>query len=102
MVQSLSHRQCCAVAAEVDDRQVVAHLVSPVTAILRVAVPELAVAVVAPALHRTTVEDHTHQIVAGKDRQCRAAGAEIDDRQVVAHLLETGTTIIRVAVPELA
>ena len=87
---------------KVDHREAVAHLAGPVTTGVRVAVPELAVKIVAPALHRSVLEDRTGEVPSGSDHDRCWAGTKVDHREAVAHLAGPVTAILRVAVPELA
>ena len=54
-----------------------------------------------PALYRAVVEDRARRVVARSDRHSRTPGAEVDRRQVVAHVRGRTAAIARVAVPEL-
>jgi hypothetical protein len=47
------------VRAEIYSGQVIAHLTRPITAIVRIAKPELAIVVAPPTLHRFVVEERT-------------------------------------------
>ena len=85
-----------------NSRQRVAHLPRTVPAINRVAVPQLAVAVRAPALERPVVQHRARVRIARRDRHRRAPHPQRNSRQRVAHLPRTVPAINRVAVPQLA
>src|SRR4029077_14189993 len=88
--------------AQVHDGQGVAHLAGLIAAVFQVLDAGLADAVVAPALHLAAIEQHTGVVRAPGDRLHRPSGAEVDEREVVAHLTRDVAARARVAVPELA
>ena len=89
-------------AAQVNDGQVVTHLSVMVAKGVGVTVTELALVVVAPALHVATVENRTRMLVTGADRNRGAACAQVDNGQVVTHLSVIVTKGVGVTVTELA
>ncbi len=91
-----------ATGAEVDRRQVVAHLTRAVTAVGGVPLTELPGAVLAPALHGGGVEDRARVVAAGCDRCRRAAGTEVDGGEDGTHLTGHVAAVDRVAETELA
>ena len=67
-----------------------------------VALPQLAVRVVPPALQDPAVEDRAGVGVAGADRDRGSPGPEVDGREVVPHLVLAVADAARVAYPESA
>ena len=88
--------------AEIDRRKVVAHLAALVAERVRVAEPELAVVVQAPAFDLVGQEQRTSVLPAGRDGRRAHARAEVDERKVVAHLVDIVAIVLRVAVAQLA
>ena len=69
MVVAGGDRKGGAAGAQADVGQGVRHLVGAVASVVRVAKPELAVAVVAPTLDAAVVQDGAGVVVAGGDRK---------------------------------
>ena len=94
-------------AAELDVRKVVAHLALLVTGYLHVhagnpADAKLAIMVLAPALGRAAGEHRARVLHARGDSDGHRSAAEVDRRQVVAHLTSCAATVVHVTVAELA
>ncbi len=98
LVRGQLHRE----VVEVDEAQVVAHLVRVVAPVGGVALAEPARAAVAPALELPVVEAGAGALRAQAQVGGRAPGPELGDREVVAHL--AGPVAVRggVALAELA
>ena len=90
------------VRAEIYSGQVIAHLIRPITTIVCIANPELAIVVVTPTLHGIVVEERTRVPVTHRDCRCRTTCAEIYSGQVIAHLTRPITAMVCIANPELA
>ncbi|CAB5064767.1 unannotated protein [freshwater metagenome] len=88
--------------AEVDRRKAVAHLAGVVPAVVRIAETKVRVSVVAPALDRVVVEEHTAVDASGAHDFGDASGAEVDGGEVVSHLAGVVAPVARVTEPQLA
>ena len=93
-------------AAELDVRKVVAHLALLVAVLVMVhgnlADAKLAAKVLAPALGRAAGEHRARVLHARGDSDGHRSAAEVDRRQVVAHLTSCAATVVHVTVAELA
>ena len=90
------------VAAEIGVSEAVPHLVATVAALGGVALAEVAVAVVAPALHPIVVQQSAGVRGAEGDVAGGAASAEVDGGEAVAHLVGAVAGVAGVAEAELA
>ena len=72
--------------AEVDQRQRVSHLARIVANVVGVAIPKLTVGIISPTFDTARVEYHTGVFPVGRDGDDAPTGAEVDQRQRVAHL----------------
>jgi hypothetical protein len=92
----------CAAITEIDGRQVVAHLIRPVTTIRDITQAKLTTSVNSPTFHLSIVKPSTGVCVACCKVYRPAAGTEIDGWQIVAHLARTASAFRQVANAELA
>jgi hypothetical protein len=90
-----------ATGAEVDGRKIIAHLIRIVASPVGVAEPELTVTVKAPAPYGTIIKEGTGVILSCSDLCGGAAGAEVDGRKIIAHLIRIVASPVGVAEAEL-
>jgi len=93
---------CGSPEAEVDCGKCIAHLVRPITAPRCVALAQLAVAVVAPALDRIVIEERAGVVETRRNGFCGSPEAEVDCGKCRAHLVQPITAIRCVALTQLA
>ena len=89
-------------SAERDGGQAVAELVGVIAEVGGVALAELAIAVVAPALQAAVIEHRAVGVTPHGDLSDRAAGAELHVLQGAVHLRGLGASVVGVALAELA